>query len=64
MDGITFEQDKKTKRKYVKISLEKLEQHQEDIEDLLDSIIAEARKEDKTISLDELTSRLVISGKL
>ena len=48
----------------MKISLEKLEQHQEDIEDLLDSIIAEARKEDKTISLDELTSRLVISGKL
>jgi len=50
-------------KKYVQIALDKLEEHQEAIEDLFDAIIAESRKNDSTISLSELKDRLKSLGK-
>ena len=64
MDGISIIHDQTNDKKYVQISLEQLEAHQEAFEDLFDAIIAESRRNDKTISLEELTDRLEKSGKL
>lgn len=64
MDGVTIIHDQTTNKKYVQISLEQLEAHQEAFEDLFDAIISESRRNDKTICLEELTARLIKSGKL
>ena len=64
MEGISIIHDKKNDKKYVQIAIDKLEESQEAFEDLFDSIIAESRKDDKTISLSELKERLKVSGKL
>ena len=61
MEGVAIIHDETNDKKYVQIALEKLENNQEQLEDLFDAIIAESRKGDKTISLSELKRRLKIS---
>jgi hypothetical protein len=64
MKGITFITDETRKKRFVQIDLEQLEKHQGEIEDLLDVIIAESRKDDETISWEDLKKQLKSEGKL
>ena len=64
MRGITFIADETHKKRFVQIDLEELEKYQNKIEDLLDAIIAESRKNDEEISWEEVKEQLKASGKL
>jgi len=64
MEGISIIHNETNGKKYVQIALEILEENQSTLEDLLDTIIAESRKNDPTISLEELKKRLQKSGQL
>ena len=64
MEGISIIHNETNGKKYVQIALEILEENQSSLEDLLDTIIAESRKNDPTISLEELKKRLQKSGQL
>ena len=46
MKGVSFITDDKNRRKAVIIELKTIEQHQEEVEDLLDIIVAESRKDE------------------
>ena len=64
MKGITFITDETHNKRFVQIDLEELEKHQNKIEDLLDVIIAESRKDDKEISWEDIKAQLKASGKM
>jgi hypothetical protein len=64
MKGINIIHDETRNKRFVQIDLERLEKDQESVEDLLDAIIAESRKGDETISLDDLVKELKADGKL
>lgn len=61
MKGITYVTDEKGKRVAIQISL--LE-HKDIVEDLLDGIIAESRKKNKTHSLAAVKKQLLKDAKL
>ena len=55
MSTLTFITDETHKRRYVQIDLaEVAEINDEQLEDIMDIIIAEARKDDQKITLEEL----------
>jgi hypothetical protein len=64
MKGITFITDETHNKRFVQIDLEELQKHQNKIEDLLDVIIAESRKDDEDISWEDVKAQLKASGKL
>lgn len=64
MKGVTFVTDDNNKRIAVQIDIETLQDKQEEIEDLLDVIIAESRLEDEDVSWDVAKEALKKSGKL
>lgn len=64
MKGISFLTNEKNEKIAVQINLKKLEEHQGEIEELLDVIIAQSRKDDKEISWEELKQQLKEEGKL
>ena len=64
MKGISFVTNEKNEKIAVQIDLKAIEKHQEAIEDLLDGIIAESRKEEEKIPLSKVISKLKKTGKL
>lgn len=54
----------KNERIAVQIELKTLNKHQEAIEDLLDAIIAESRKDDEDVSWEDAKKELSKAGKL
>tara|TARA_R110000868_G_scaffold91123_1_gene252806 strand:- start:423 stop:617 length:195 start_codon:yes stop_codon:yes gene_type:complete len=64
MKGVNIIYDETNNKRFVQIDLKRLEKDQESVEDLLDAIIAESRKGDETISLDDLVEELKADGKL
>jgi hypothetical protein len=64
MKGISFVTNEKNEKIAVQIDLKTIEKHQEAIEDLLDGIIAEARKGEKKTPLSKVISELKKSGKI
>ncbi|HRO41927.1 MAG TPA: hypothetical protein PL009_03790 [Flavipsychrobacter sp.] len=64
MKGVSFITDENNKKKAVIIELKTIEKHQEEIEDLLDGIVAEARKDEEKIPLDKVIRNLKKSGKI
>jgi hypothetical protein len=65
MSTLTFITDETHKRRYVQIDLaEVAEINDEQLEDIMDIIIAEARKDDQKISLEELEKQLRAEGRL
>jgi len=64
MKGVNFITDDKNRRKAVIIELKTIEQHQEEIEDFLDVIIAESRKDEPKRSWEEVKKSLKKKGKL
>lgn len=64
MKGINFITNDKNERIAVQIDLKAWEKHHEAIEDLLDGIIAEARKDEEKTPLSKVISNLKKRGKL
>lgn len=64
MKGVTFIKDETHNKRFVQIDIDELDQHQDEVEDLLDVIIARSRKDDEEISWEELKKQLKTEGKL
>ena len=65
MHPLTFITDETHKRRYVQIDLaEVAEINDEQFEDIMDTIIAEARKDDDKITLEDLEKQLKAEGHL
>ena len=64
MEGVTFITDEVLKKRFVQIDLEHLEKHPNEVEDLLDIIIAESRTDEESIPLDQVIKELKAEGKL
>lgn len=58
MKGVNFITDDKNRKKAVVIDLITIEEHQEEIEDLLDGILAESRKDEEKTALSDVISKL------
>ena len=64
MKGVSFVTNEKNEKIAVQIDLKAIEKHQQEIEDILDGIIAEARKDEKKTPLSKVISKLKKAGKL
>ena len=64
MKGVNFITDDKNRRTAVIIELKTIEQHQEAVEDLLDVIVAESRKDEPKRSWEDVKKSLKKKGKL
>jgi hypothetical protein len=64
MKGISFVTNEKNEKIAVQIDLKAIGKHQKAIEDLLDGIIAESRKDEEKIPLSKVISKLKKTGKL
>lgn len=53
MKGISYITDDKNKKKAVVIDLKTIEQHDEDVHEFIDVLVAESRKHDEKISWEE-----------
>lgn len=58
MKGINFITDSKNRRQAVVINLKTFKKHEEEIEDLLDVIVAESRKEEPSVPWEEVKKNL------
>ncbi len=64
MKGITILQDEERKKRYLQIDIAELDKRREQIEDVMDGLIAEERAGQPTISLEALELKLRKQGKL
>lgn len=64
MKGVSYITDGKNRKKAVVIDIKLIETNEEAVQDLLDVIIAEARKEDPKKSWEEVKKSLKRKGKL
>jgi hypothetical protein len=64
MKGISYVTDEQNKKVAVQIELKVLERYDEQIEDLIDGIIAESRKDEQRVPLTKVIRNLKQSGKL
>ena len=64
MKGVNYVTDDKNRKVAVQIELKLLEKYDEEIEDLIDGIIAESRKNKERVPLDKVIKGLKKKGKL
>ena len=64
MKGISYITDDKNRKTAIVINLKAFKKQEEEIEDLLDIIIAESRKDDKSIPFSTVVKSLKKKGKL
>ena len=64
MEGISYITDTHNRKKAVVIDLKAIEDHEEDVHDLIDTLIAESRKSDELIDWEKAKSDLKTAGKL
>ncbi len=64
MKGISYITDENNKRKAVVIDLRTFKKHEEEIEDLLDVLIAESRKDEVSIPFGKVVKSLEKKGKI
>lgn len=64
MKGVDFITDDKNRRKAVVIEIKTIEQYPEEVEDLIDVIVAESRKDEPKRSWEEVKKSLKKKGKL
>lgn len=64
MKGISYITDDKNRRQAVVIELKAFKKHEEEIEDLLDILIAESRKDEESIPFEKVIKSLKKKGKL
>ena len=64
MKGVTFITDETHKKRLVQIELDEIKKHEELLQDIFDVIIAESRKDEEKIPLEEVKRQLKKAGKL
>jgi len=64
MKGVSFVTNAKNEKIAVQIDLKQLQRHQHEIEDILDVIIAESRKDDEDVSWEDAKRELKKAHKL
>ena len=64
MKGVRYITDSKNRKKSVVIDLKTIEKYDENIEDLFDVIIAESRKDESSVSWDDVKKKLKSKGNL
>ena len=64
MKGVDFITDDKNRRKAVIIEIKTIERHPEEVEDLIDVIVAESRRDEPKRSWDDVKKSLRKKGKL
>ncbi len=64
MKGVSYLTDEQNHKKAVVIELSTLAHYTDELEDLLDGLIAESRKNDEKIPLKKVISNLKKAGKL
>jgi hypothetical protein len=64
MKGVSYVTDDKNKKIAVQIDLKLLQKFDEEVEDLIDGIIAESRKDEERIPLKEVITQLKKKGKV
>jgi len=64
MKGVSFLTNGKNEKIAVQIDLKTLAKHQEALEDFLDIVVAENRKDDEDVSWEKAKKELKKSGKL
>ncbi len=64
MKGVTYVTDEQNKKVAVQIDLKVLEKYDDEMEDLLDGIIAESRKDEARVTLSKVIGNLKKKGKL
>ncbi len=64
MKGVSYIMDDSNHRTAVVIEMKTLERYQEDLEDFLDGILAESRKDEEKVPLEKVVSDLKKAGKL
>ena len=64
MKVVNYVTDDKNRKVAVQIELKLLEKYDEEIEDLIDGIIAESRKNEERVPLDKVLKGLKKKGKL
>ena len=64
MKGISYITDSKNSKKAVVIDFKTIEKYDENLEDLFDVILAEARKDEPSSSWDDVKKKLKSKGKL
>jgi hypothetical protein len=64
MKGVSYVTDQQNKKIAVQIELKLLEKYDDQLEDLIDGIIAESRKDEQRIPLNKVIRGLKQSGKL
>jgi hypothetical protein len=63
MKGVSYITDDKNRKKAVVIELKTLEQHDQQLKDLFESIIADSRKNEPTVPWTEIKAKLKRKGK-
>jgi hypothetical protein len=64
MKGISYIIDDRDQKKSLVIDLKTIEDHQEEVHDLIDAIIAESRKGEEAVDWDDAKTYLKSIGKL
>lgn len=64
MKGISYITDNRNNKKAVVIDLKTIEQHEEEVHEFIDILIAESRKNDEKISWEEAKKMLKKKGKI
>jgi hypothetical protein len=64
MKGVDFITDDKNRRKAVIIEIKTIERHPEEVEDLIDVIVAESRRDEPKRSWEDVKKSLRKKGKL
>jgi len=64
MKGVSFVTNDKNEKIAVQIDLKVLSKHQDAVEDILDVIVAEGRKDDEDVSWQSAKKELKKAGKL
>lgn len=64
MEGISYITDHHNHKKAVVIDLRTIEEHEEEVHDFIDALIAESRKNDELIDWEKAKEDLKSAGKL
>jgi len=64
MEGISYITDNHNRKTAVVIDLKTIEEHEDDVHDFIDALIAESRKNDELIDWEKAKQDLRSAGKL
>ena len=64
MKGLTFITNETSRKRFAQVDLSTVRKHEEVIEDIIDIIIAESRKDEEKIPIEEVKRQLKKLGKV